>query len=84
MNDAETIEFLSLLRSIDEHLMEMNNKMDDIVSWKEDIDTLLDHSETSITKLSEICDSLQEQIGEAAQMKDVLSWIASAIRSLHQ
>jgi hypothetical protein len=84
MNDAETIEFLSLLRSIDDHLMEMNNKMDDIVSWKEDVDTLLDHSETSIAKLSEICDSLQEQIGEAAQMKDALSWIASAIRSLHQ
>jgi uncharacterized protein YoxC len=84
MNDAETMEFLSLLRSIDEHLVDLNDKIDDIVSWKEDVDTFLDHSEASITKLNEICDSIQEQTGEVAQTKDVVSWIASAMRSLHQ
>ncbi|MDD4028947.1 MAG: hypothetical protein PHI40_00545 [Caldisericia bacterium] len=84
MNDAETMEFLSLLRSIDEHLRDLNDKIDDVVSWKEDVDALLDHSEATITKLNEICDSIQEQTGEVSQTKDTVSWIASAMRSLHQ
>jgi peptidoglycan hydrolase CwlO-like protein len=83
MNDAETTEFLSLLNTINDSLQDISDKLDDIVSWKEDTDVIVNNMESLVNKTNETTESIQEQNDELSQIKELIVRLISSFRGLN-